>query len=170
MDKSCPCAWLSTTPWRYIGEMDVQLRTFLSSALDEHGGEWSGSCPGRFTPGKEPPVPVGKEARWAPEPVWTWWWREKFLSTAENRILGPRSYSPQSSCYIDWAITAVKRWQIICKETEVNLMYHSLLYKYWTLLNKMSLNVVSVKKKKNCERSERTSYHEIYCHSLAFWI
>jgi len=26
----------------------VQLHTFLTSALD--GGEWSASCPGRFTP------------------------------------------------------------------------------------------------------------------------
>jgi hypothetical protein len=29
---------------------------FLVWALD--GGEWSASRPGRFTPGKEPPVPV----------------------------------------------------------------------------------------------------------------
>jgi hypothetical protein len=30
---------------------------FLTSALD--GGEWLASRPGRFTPGKEPPVPIG---------------------------------------------------------------------------------------------------------------
>jgi hypothetical protein len=23
--------------------------------------------------GKEPPVPIGQEAEWAPEPVWTLW-------------------------------------------------------------------------------------------------
>jgi len=28
--------------------------------------------------GKEPPVPIKYEAGWAPEPVWTRWWREKF--------------------------------------------------------------------------------------------
>jgi hypothetical protein len=28
--------------------MKVQLHAFLTSALD--GGEWSGSCPDRFTP------------------------------------------------------------------------------------------------------------------------
>jgi hypothetical protein len=32
---------------------------------------WSRSSrPGSFTPGKEPPVRIGQEAGWAPEPVW----------------------------------------------------------------------------------------------------
>ena len=34
------------------------------------GGGWSASCPGRFTPGKDP-VPIVQEAGWAPGPVWT---------------------------------------------------------------------------------------------------
>jgi hypothetical protein len=39
-------------------------------ALD--GGEWSASRPGRsLPPGKGPPVPIGQEAGWAPEPIWT---------------------------------------------------------------------------------------------------
>jgi hypothetical protein len=53
------------------GGVDVQIHVSLTSALA--GGEWSASRPGRFTPGKEPPVPIGKEAGWAPEPVWTLW-------------------------------------------------------------------------------------------------
>jgi hypothetical protein len=36
-----------------IGGMEVQLHTFLTSALD--GSEWSVSCPGRFTPRKIAP-------------------------------------------------------------------------------------------------------------------
>jgi hypothetical protein len=44
---------------------------FFTSTLDE--GEWSASRPGSFTPGKSPPVPIGWEAGWAPEPVWTMW-------------------------------------------------------------------------------------------------
>jgi hypothetical protein len=28
-------------------------------------------APAAFAPGKEPPVPIGYEAGWAPEPVWT---------------------------------------------------------------------------------------------------
>jgi hypothetical protein len=36
------------------------------------GGEWSASRPGRaLPPGKGPPVPIGEEAGWAPELVWT---------------------------------------------------------------------------------------------------
>jgi hypothetical protein len=44
--------------------------SFTTSALD--GGEWLASHPGRvLPPGKGPPVPIGQEAGWAPEPVWT---------------------------------------------------------------------------------------------------
>jgi hypothetical protein len=39
------------------GEVEVQLYAFFTSALD--GGEWLASRPGRFTPGKELPVPIG---------------------------------------------------------------------------------------------------------------
>jgi hypothetical protein len=43
-----------------------------------------------FLPEKGPPVPVGEEAEWTPEPVWTLWNREKFpLAEIE-----PRSSSP----------------------------------------------------------------------------
>jgi hypothetical protein len=31
--------------------------------------EWSATIPSRFIPREEPPVPIGQEARWAPEPV-----------------------------------------------------------------------------------------------------
>jgi hypothetical protein len=40
---------------------------FLTSTLG--GGERSVSRPCRFTPGIEPPVPIGSEAGWDPEPV-----------------------------------------------------------------------------------------------------
>jgi hypothetical protein len=41
----------------------------MTSALD--GGEWSASLPGRvLPPGKGPPIAIGQEAVWAPEPVW----------------------------------------------------------------------------------------------------
>jgi hypothetical protein len=39
------------------GGVKEYLHVFLTSALD--GDEWSASCPDRFTPGKEPPVPIG---------------------------------------------------------------------------------------------------------------
>jgi hypothetical protein len=36
-----------------IAGVEVQLYAFLTSALD--GGEWSASCPGRFTPRERAP-------------------------------------------------------------------------------------------------------------------
>jgi hypothetical protein len=41
-------------------------------------GEWSLHALAALTPGKEPPVLIGKEAGWAPEPVSTTW--RKFLT------------------------------------------------------------------------------------------
>jgi hypothetical protein len=42
-------------------------------------------APAALPPGKQPPVPTGKEAEWAPEPFLTRWWREKFQAPAGNR-------------------------------------------------------------------------------------
>jgi hypothetical protein len=58
--------------------------SYLTSALD--GGEWSASRPGRtLPPGKEPPVPIGQEAGWAPEPVWTQGLEEKSSASVGDR-------------------------------------------------------------------------------------
>jgi hypothetical protein len=67
-----------------LGERRYNSTHSLTSALD--GVEWSTLRPGRFTPGKEPLVPIGKEAGWVPEPFWTQW-REKFPAPAGNRTL-----------------------------------------------------------------------------------
>jgi hypothetical protein len=56
------------------GRVDVYVQIFLTSALA--GGEWSASRPDRFTPGKEPSVPIGQETGLVPETVWTTWRRE----------------------------------------------------------------------------------------------
>jgi hypothetical protein len=50
------------------GGVDIEIRV-LTSALA--GGEWLASRRGFFTPGKESPVPIGYEAGWGAEPVWT---------------------------------------------------------------------------------------------------
>jgi hypothetical protein len=39
------------------GGVGIEITILLALALAE--GEWSGSHPGRFTPGKEPTVPFG---------------------------------------------------------------------------------------------------------------
>jgi hypothetical protein len=61
-----------------MGEWMYRSTFFLTSVLV--AGEWSVSRPSRFTPGKEPPVPIVKEVGWTPEPVWTTWRSFKFLT------------------------------------------------------------------------------------------
>jgi hypothetical protein len=51
--KVIPVLWLSTTPWRCIGEWRYSSTYSLTSALD--GGEWSASRPGRFSPSERAP-------------------------------------------------------------------------------------------------------------------
>jgi hypothetical protein len=57
-------------------------------------------APAALPPGKEPPVPIGYEAGWAPEPVWMLWRRENFW-TAGNRT---RAVQPVARRYTDLAI------------------------------------------------------------------
>jgi hypothetical protein len=57
-------------PWWHMGERRYSSYSYLTSALD--GGVWSASRSGHaLPPGKEPLVPIGQEAGWAPESVWT---------------------------------------------------------------------------------------------------
>jgi hypothetical protein len=42
-------------------------------------------APGRFTLGEEQPIPIGQEASWAPEPVWTLWRRQKSVTPTGNK-------------------------------------------------------------------------------------
>jgi hypothetical protein len=52
-----------------LGE-EERSYSFSTSALD--GGEWSASCPCCALALKKGPLePIGQEAAWAPEPVWT---------------------------------------------------------------------------------------------------
>jgi hypothetical protein len=69
--------------------MDVEIHIFLTSALA--GGEWSASRPCHFTPGKDPPVPIGWEV------VWT---QRRSERRGEEEILDPtgtRTPTPPSS-------------------------------------------------------------------------
>jgi hypothetical protein len=57
----------------------------------------------RFTPEKGPPVPIGQEAGWDPEPVWT-----QRLEEISSASVGDRTPVVQSvvSRYTDWATPA----------------------------------------------------------------
>jgi hypothetical protein len=53
-------------------------------------------APAALPPGKGSPVPIGQEAGWAPEPVWTQRLEEKSFDPAGDRNPIARSSSPQS--------------------------------------------------------------------------
>jgi hypothetical protein len=67
--------------------------SLMTSALD--GGQWSASGPSRaLPPGKRPLVPIGHEAGWAPEPVWTQRLEEKSFASAGDQTSVAWSSSP----------------------------------------------------------------------------
>jgi len=49
--------------------VDVRLHAFLTLTLS--GGDWLASRLGRFISEEMLPLPVGYEAEWAPETMWT---------------------------------------------------------------------------------------------------
>jgi hypothetical protein len=69
----------------------VYIHVFLTSALV--GGEWPASRPGRFTPGKEPPVHIGYEAG-ASQNRSGRRGNEKNFAPAGTRTSAPRSSRP----------------------------------------------------------------------------
>jgi hypothetical protein len=80
-------------PWRRLGERGYSSYSFKTLALD--GGELSASRPDHtLPPGKGPPVPIGQEAGWAPEPVWTQRLEEKPFASAGDQTWITRSSSP----------------------------------------------------------------------------
>jgi hypothetical protein len=60
-------------------------------------------APAALSLGKEPPVPIGWEAMWAPKPVWNTWRRENSChyrdSNSEPSIVHPVSrFMPRTLC------------------------------------------------------------------------
>ena len=66
----------------------------LNLTLD--GNNWSTSQTSSLSPRKENPVLVEYEAGWAPETVWTFWGREKSLTSAGIRTQDRTDRSPVS--------------------------------------------------------------------------
>jgi hypothetical protein len=73
---------------------------FLTSALD--GDYWSASRPSRaLPPGKVPPVHIGQEIGWAPEPVWTLSLEEKISCLCRGSNLDSPVVQSVSRHYTD---------------------------------------------------------------------
>jgi len=58
-------------------------------------------APAALSPGKEPLLHIGQDARWAPEPVWTRWWKEIFPALYEIKTPDHPTCSPTLN---RWAI------------------------------------------------------------------
>jgi hypothetical protein len=68
------------------------------------GGEWSASLPGHaLVPGKGPLVPIGQEADWAPEPVWTKNLQEKSFRLCRWSNINSPVVQLVARHYTDWA-------------------------------------------------------------------
>jgi hypothetical protein len=85
------------------GEMMYSSYLFTTSALD---GVRSASCPGHaLAPGKGPPVPLGQEAGWTPQPDWKQRIEEKSFTSDGERTSIARTSSP----YPDTILTELTR-------------------------------------------------------------
>jgi len=74
---------------------------FLTSALDGRGSLL-------HAPAALPPVPIGQEAGWAPEPVWTLWRREKPLTLL---WIIAKIFSPEPVASPYWVATPLNVWR-----------------------------------------------------------
>jgi len=80
-----------STAWRHIGEAEVQLHSFLTSAL---GVEWLISCPDHFTPEKEPKYPSNRrlggprsQSKYFEEQKNLWIWTPDHLAHSKTLAL-----------------------------------------------------------------------------------
>jgi len=106
--KVFPCACYGG-----IWTAEVWLHSFLNAALD--GGEWSGSRPDRFIPGKKTPRhPLnrklgGQKSRSGLS--WEW----KVIYHCRNcATIPPRSSSPGPNRYTEHSITAATSCMLLC--------------------------------------------------------
>jgi hypothetical protein len=67
--------------WRYISTILILDILWLSGRIH---------APAALSPVKEPPVHIGQEAGWAPEPIWTLWRRKKFSTLP---VIEPQPFS-----------------------------------------------------------------------------
>jgi hypothetical protein len=74
-------------------------------------------APAALSPGKEPPVPIGYEVGWTPEPVWTTW-RSKNSSPHRDSNSDPLVVKAVASRYTDYSIPALTGKCTFCNESK----------------------------------------------------
>jgi hypothetical protein len=62
-------------------------------------------------PEKGPPIPIGQEAGWAPEPIWTQRIEEISFASRRGSNLDRPVIQPVVRHYTDWANPAPNKWQ-----------------------------------------------------------
>jgi hypothetical protein len=92
------------TPWRWRGEGSI-APTY--SWPQHFMGVLSASCPGHALL----PVPIGQEAWWAPEPVWTQRLAEKSFWLCQGSNLNRPVVQSIVRHYTDWAKPAPAIWK-----------------------------------------------------------
>jgi hypothetical protein len=110
----CHCSCLSVSKSKKVkqstygcarGEKRYTSCSFTTSALEE--GEWSASLPGPALPsGKGLPVPIGQEAGWDPEPVWTQRLEERSFCLCRGSNFDRPVVQSVARHYTDWATPA----------------------------------------------------------------
>jgi hypothetical protein len=108
-----PVLSLSTTRGGVLGEWRYSSTHYLTSAL--HGGEWSVSRPGRFTPKERAPC-----THWIGDYVGP---RARLDAVVKRKIPSPRRESnprnpivqPVAQHYTDWAITVLLWFKTVAK-------------------------------------------------------
>jgi hypothetical protein len=75
--------------------------------------------PAALPQGKEPPIPVGYEAGWAPEPVWTLWNTEKscpYPGIEPRLAYNTNKYRNKTRIAVSWhrfeTVTRQKRYEL----------------------------------------------------------
>jgi hypothetical protein len=90
------------TPWRRRGERRYSSYSFMASGLDGVSVQFSVTPRPRFTLTKRPLIPIGQEAGWDPEPVWTQRLEEKSLPLPRTEPRSPGRPVRSQTIYCVW--------------------------------------------------------------------
>jgi hypothetical protein len=111
-NKSSPCAYLNTTPWKGMGSGGIAPRIHNLGT----NCRWVDNFTLRpfYLLGKSPRYPFDRRLGGTPESVWLLWRTEKAVSPAGNCTSIPLSSSLKPGHYTDWAVPAPLKCIRVC--------------------------------------------------------